>query len=112
MSTQSGSSNASRDAARSLEANAPLVRSIFLRESHPAYPLLDADLAGGEKQPRLIAVAIAIITKYTSPELHELQNNVLIEEFTSSLLLAARSPTLGTIEAAILFTQRALRGRM
>ncbi|EXJ80590.1 hypothetical protein A1O3_06872 [Capronia epimyces CBS 606.96] len=111
-SIQSGSSNTSHFAARSIEANAPLVRSIFVRESHPAYPLLDAELAGSAKQSRLMAIAIAIITKYTSPELQGLQNNVLIEEFTSSLLLEARSPGLETIEAAILFTQRALRGRM
>lgn len=112
-SAQSGdSSNASHHAARSIEANAPLIRSIFVEESHPAYPLLDADLARSEKQSRLMAVAIAIITKYTSPELQGLHNNVLIEEFTSTLLLAARSPALETVEAAILFTQRALRGRM
>ncbi|KIW16763.1 hypothetical protein PV08_03953 [Exophiala spinifera] len=96
----------------SIEPSLPLVRSIFFERSHPAYPLLEARLAQSEKQSRLLAIAIAIITKYTSPELAGLDNNVLIEEFTSSLLLEARSPTLETVEAAILFTQRALRGKM
>lgn len=60
----------------------------------------------------MLTNAIAIISKYTSPELEGLHNNVLIEELTSSLLLEARSPTLETVEAAVLFTQRALRGKM
>ncbi|KAI1609864.1 fungal-specific transcription factor domain-containing protein [Exophiala viscosa] len=111
-STQSGSSSASEDAARSVEAQWPLVRSIFVRNSHPAFPLLDAELAESDRQSRLLAVAIAIITKYTSPELLGIHSNVLIEELTSSMLLEARSPRLETVEAAILFTQKALRGRM
>ncbi|KIW47277.1 hypothetical protein, variant 2 [Exophiala oligosperma] len=111
-STQSYSSETSNHHASSIEPNFPLARSIFFEQSHPAYPLLDAQLAQSDKQPRLLAIAIAIISKYTSPELAGLDNNVLIEEFTSSLLLEARSPTLETVEAAVLFTQRALRGKM
>ncbi|KIV82859.1 hypothetical protein PV11_04928 [Exophiala sideris] len=111
-STHSGSSNSSTHSARSVEGNAALARSIFVRDHHPAVPLLDADLALSDKQSRLLAVAISIITKYKSLELQGLHTNVLIEELTSSLLLEARSPRLETVEAAILFTQKALRGRM
>src|SRR3978361_463494 len=99
------SSSGSNHRALSIEPDASLGRSIFFEQSHPVYPLLDANLAKSDKQSRLLAVAIAIITKYTSPELKCLHNNVLIEELTASLLLEARSPSLETVEAAILFTQ-------
>src|ERR1700761_6949507 len=85
--------------ALSIEPDASLVRSIFFEQSHTVFPLLDANLARSDKQSRLLAVAIAIITKYTSPELEGLHNNVLIEELTASLLLEARSPSLETVEA-------------
>ncbi|KIW90675.1 uncharacterized protein Z519_08458 [Cladophialophora bantiana CBS 173.52] len=97
--------------ARSIEPSASVVQMIFLERSHPAIPLLDESLIRSQKQSRLLTNAIAILSKYTSPELEGLHNNVLIEDTTASLLLEARSPTLETIEAAILFTQRALRGR-
>lgn len=111
-SVASASTGASRRHSHSVEPDAAFIRSIFVEQSHPAYPLLEIGLARSDKQSRLLAVAIAIITKYTSPELEGLNNNVLIEELTASLLLEARSPALETVEAAILFTQRALRGKM
>lgn len=89
-----------------------MVQTIFFERSHPAFPLLDEAHVRDPKQSRTLTNAIAIISKYTSPELEGLHNNVLIEELTSSLLLEARSPTLETVEAAVLFTQRALRGKM
>lgn len=108
----SGVSETSHHQAQSIEPNASLVQSIFFESAHPAFPLLDHSRARKQKQSRLLTNAIAIISKYTSPELEGLDNNILIEEFSASLLLEARSPTLETVEAAILFTQRALRGKM
>jgi len=95
----------------SIDPDGAVVQSIFFEQSHPAYPLLDESRAK-KQNSRLLTNAIAIISKYTSPELQGLDNNVLIEGFSASLLLEARSPTLETVEAAILFTQRALRGKM
>lgn len=102
----------SKHRARSVEPDNSLVQSIFFESTHPAFPLLDDNLACRQSQSRLLTIAIAIISKYTSPELEGLHINSLIEEFSASLLLEARSPTLETVEAAILFTQRALRGKM
>ncbi|OQV00676.1 Fungal specific transcription factor domain-containing protein [Cladophialophora immunda] len=111
-SSTSVASASSTHRARSIEPTASVVQTIFLERSHPAIPLLDESLIKSQKQSRLLTNAIAIISKYTSPELEGLHNNVLIEDMTAALLLEARSPTLETIEAAILFTQRALRGKM
>lgn len=97
---------------RSVEPDNSLVQTIFFESAHPAFPLLDESRARNRQQSRLLTIAIAIISKYTSPELEGLHINSLIEEFSVSLLLEARSPTLETIEAAVLFTQRALRGKM
>ena len=105
-------SDASHHEGRPVEPDASLVHSIFFEQSHPAYPLLDESRTRKQTQSRLLTNAIAIISKYTSPELQGLDNNVLIEGVSASLLLEARSPSLETVEAAILFTQRALRGRM
>ncbi|KIX92450.1 uncharacterized protein Z520_11770 [Fonsecaea multimorphosa CBS 102226] len=111
-SSTSVASASSTHRARSIEPSASVVQAIFLERSHPAIPLLDESLIKSQKQSRLLTNAIAIISKYTSPELEGLHNNVLIEDMTASLLLEARTPTLETIEAAILFTQRALRGKI
>ncbi|KIW71965.1 hypothetical protein PV04_00191 [Phialophora macrospora] len=105
-------SESSNHRPRPIDPNAAVVQSIFFEQSHPAYPLLDENRARRPNQSRLLTNAIAIISKYTSPELQGLDNNVLIESFSASLLLEARAPSLDTVEAAILFTQRALRGRM
>ena len=112
MSTRRASSDTSSNRARSIEPDASVVQTIFLERSHPAIPLLDETTIRDPGQSRLLTNAVAIISKYTSPELEGLHNNVLIEELTSSLLLEARSPTLETVEAGLLFTQRALRGKM
>lgn len=110
-SSTSALSEASNHHVRRIDPDAAVVQSIFFEQSHPAYPLLDESRAK-KHHSRLLINAIAIISKYTSPELQGLDNNVLIEGFSASLLLEARSPTLETVEAAILFTQRALRGKM